>query len=270
MIKNKKVKLALDFFRLIYLKFSFVFDIRNIASSAKNKLNPLVKKNNVANDKAELPKLIWVFWNKNPPSSVLYSIDLIRDMNPGWEVIFIDTESVSKYLDVDYEMESISTPHHFSDLLRLDLLYKYGGVWIDASVLVLKNLDWCVETMAKQNVNLIGYYRSENNISESSPVMENWFIASTPNNASILYWRTEFSKALSLGVSNYISDIKLSRPYCLANLYDPHYLICYVCFQSIIRKVDSYLLYECDQNAFLYHFTGGIRNRIYNKKAGIN
>jgi hypothetical protein len=27
---------------------------------------------------------------------------------------------------------------HFSDLLRLELLIKYGGTWIDASVLVTK------------------------------------------------------------------------------------------------------------------------------------
>ena len=27
---------------------------------------------------------------------------------------------------------------HFSDLLRLELLIKYGGTWIDASVLITK------------------------------------------------------------------------------------------------------------------------------------
>ena len=30
------------------------------------------------------------------------------------------------------------SPTHFSDLLRLELLIKYGGTWVDASVLITK------------------------------------------------------------------------------------------------------------------------------------
>ena len=39
---------------------------------------------------------------------------------------------------MDKYKKGIFTRTHFSDILRLELLTKYGGTWIDASVLITK------------------------------------------------------------------------------------------------------------------------------------
>lgn len=56
-----------------------------------------------------------------------------------YEVVEITTENFSKYVDFPaYIMEKwekgIISNTHFSDLLRLELLIRYGGYWIDATV----------------------------------------------------------------------------------------------------------------------------------------
>ena len=60
--------------------------------------------------------------------------------NEGYEVIVIDEKNWREYIDLpDYiirrrERKQIP-PAHFTDLLRLELLIRYGGTWIDSTVL---------------------------------------------------------------------------------------------------------------------------------------
>lgn len=56
------------------------------------------------------------------------------------EIVVITSENYSEYVDFpDYIIEkwkkNIITNTHMTDLLRLELLIKYGGMWVDATVL---------------------------------------------------------------------------------------------------------------------------------------
>lgn len=268
MIFRKLIKYFADLTRLAFLHLSFIFNFRLTSKNAKNRSSPIVKNNFESKlGGVRTPKIIWIFWNNTPPESVVLSIDLIKKLNPTWTVNVLNSKNLSDFLNVDYSKESVNSPQQLSDLIRLDLLYNYGGVWIDASVLLLKPLDWCLFEMEGNDVDLLGFYRAENSLVSSCPVMENWMIASKPLNPSISAWRNEFSIALKTGVSEYISRVQKNNPECLSRLYDPHYLVCYVAFQMVKDRINSYVLFECDDNAFLYQFSGGVRNIIYNKKS---
>ena len=47
----------------------------------------------------------------------------------------------------------LKKPHNFNDLvrakqsdvIRLNLVYNYGGVWMDASIILHENLDWIIK-----------------------------------------------------------------------------------------------------------------------------
>ena len=60
-----------------------------------------------------------------------YNLIIINDTN------IKDYVNIPKYI-MDKYKKGVFTPTHFSDILRLELLNKYGGTWIDASVLVTK------------------------------------------------------------------------------------------------------------------------------------
>ena len=41
------------------------------------------------------------------------------------------------------DFSDVGSPELRSDLIRLNLLYRYGGVWLDASVVLLDRLPSC-------------------------------------------------------------------------------------------------------------------------------
>ena len=86
--------------------------------------------------------IIWTCWlqgEENAPPIVKACINSIRRHNPSKTVIVITAENLQTYADIpDYIIQKwrkgIITNTHFSDILRVCLLYQYGGIWLDATV----------------------------------------------------------------------------------------------------------------------------------------
>lgn len=92
-------------------------------------------------------KTIWVYWNdeRYMPSMVMSCIQRIRDNANGHKVIIITKDNVTDYLDFDPVVwrkwrEGKITPTHFSDFVRAGLLLKYGGVYMDSTILLTQPL----------------------------------------------------------------------------------------------------------------------------------
>jgi len=106
----------------------------------------------------------------------------VRD-NPGWQVIFLDNDNIGEYI-------SLQTGHisrqAFSDILRINLLAKYGGVWVDATCYCVKPLDdWLPQYMRS------GFFAFE----KPGPdrMISSWFIAGDKSS----YVVTEYQKAVN-------------------------------------------------------------------------
>ena len=93
-------------------------------------------------------KPIWIMWwqgEENAPEIVKCCMNSVRKNCNGHKVIIISELNVSQYLKIpDYILEksrrgSISRTH-LSDMIRLHLLYLYGGLWIDATVFVSRSI----------------------------------------------------------------------------------------------------------------------------------
>lgn len=123
---------------------------------------------------------IWICWwqgEENAPLLVKRCIDSIRKRcGKSWNVTIITRENYLDYVTFPQYVEmkwnsGIISDTHMSDLLRLELLVKYGGIWLDATAfltgkipdfIVEKNL-FLLKVMSKEN------FRVEYN---------NWFIFS--------------------------------------------------------------------------------------------
>lgn len=85
-------------------------------------------------------KVAYVFWwqgEENAPELVQTCIRSIRE-NSGLEVVLITKDNYDQYVElpayiVDKMQAGKMTLAQFSDILRFNLLYKWGGVWIDAT-----------------------------------------------------------------------------------------------------------------------------------------
>ena len=129
-------KTAIKFMRTDYPEYMY---IKRRYISFLNKL-PLY------NHTHQTSKTIFWCWFQgleNTPKLYLSCLNSIRKNCKDFNIIIINETNMNNYVEFpDYILEKYKkkymTPTHLSDLLRLELLIKYGGTWIDASVLISK------------------------------------------------------------------------------------------------------------------------------------
>lgn len=91
-------------------------------------------------------KIIWQYWgqglnDKTLPPIAKASFNSVDRYKEEYLVIRLDDDNISEYLELpDFVWEKKGKnnfrPVFFSDLLRLALLDAYGGIWIDATIIL--------------------------------------------------------------------------------------------------------------------------------------
>lgn len=92
--------------------------------------------------------IIWTCWfqgEEQAPDIVRACIQQMREMEENQKVIVISEQNMNKYVHIpDYIIkkwkEGKISNTHFSDILRVCLLYENGGTWIDATVYLMDKL----------------------------------------------------------------------------------------------------------------------------------
>lgn len=82
---------------------------------------------------------IWVFWWSGMDSAPPIVRAAVRSIRSDAEIVLLDRTNYTQYVTIP---EDICRKHdsgiighaHFSDILRLSLLARYGGLWVDATV----------------------------------------------------------------------------------------------------------------------------------------
>ena len=88
----------------------------------------------------ELPKIIWMFWDNDDPPTLIKKIQQYNCRRlDGWHIQMLNIKNLHMYIkpeDYPINYEKIELPQHKSDWIRLFLLSKYGGCWLDASIII--------------------------------------------------------------------------------------------------------------------------------------
>lgn len=223
-------------------QFSLVsMDAVNLASKLSLE-NLMVKNLSIKNnDKifhADIPKIIWMFWDSmDIPDLVSACINNIKKLNPGYDVNVVNMDYVRNELGLQELVDADLKIQHKSDIIRLMLIYRYGGIWLDASILFNISIDDmlnCVENLNCYDV--LSFYIERSGI-KSEQVIENWFIASPPNNRFIKAWLDELMVVMYIGTNAYLERVKLRSDYSeiVKNIKKPEYLIPYVAHQVVLK-----------------------------------
>ena len=120
-------------------------------------------------------KLIWIYWHNgwlNAPEIIQTCRKSWIKNNPQWEVKSLDFNSINDFIDIKIKRSILNNLciAHQSDIIRLHLLEKYGGVWVDASLFCIIPLDNWLENFLKS-----GLFMFES--STKLTIIANWFIA---------------------------------------------------------------------------------------------
>ena len=105
--------------------------------------------------------------------------------HPSWELSFLDDEStVIESVPIPEEKWKKLKVAHRSDLIRTQLLFRHGGVWIDPTVFIVGSLDQWLSKYMDSGLFLFDRPGRDRLIS-------NWFIAAEPGNVLLgkLYGR---------------------------------------------------------------------------------
>lgn len=140
-------------------------------------------------------KTIWILWlqgwNKNTPELISEVRKSWVEFNKDWNVIALDSVNIANYLDltsnspISLLVESNIPPAAYSDVIRLNLLEKYGGVWVDATLLCMRPLDeWIYDALLPT-----GFWMYHGRDYGKGPA--SWFIISIRNSYIIKQWAKE-------------------------------------------------------------------------------
>jgi hypothetical protein len=126
------------------------------------------------------PKIIWMLWLQGfaaAPVLVTKCVTSWRRHNPGWQIILLDENTVREYVEVDDiigDNRDIITMQARANVIRINLLARFGGVWADATCFCCQPLDeWLGDCMVS------GFFAFER--PGRDRLMSNWFMASTTN-----------------------------------------------------------------------------------------
>lgn len=133
--------------RLHLVKMSSIFHNKKdeyILNYLKDKLDPLIKKykNDEFLGEKDIASPIWVCWwsgENDAPAIAKQCIKSIRKNAGAHQVYIITEKNYNEYLEIpDYILEKVNSGDmciaHFTDYLRVSLIAKYGGLWLDATI----------------------------------------------------------------------------------------------------------------------------------------
>jgi len=140
-----------------------------------------------------LPKIIWLYWNtgeKGQPETVRHCIRSWRERNPEWSLRVLDDRSVSEYIDID-ELDILRrrdiTIQKKANIIRINVLAKYGGVWSDTTCLCIEPLDnWIYECCTA------GFFAFKD--PGRDRIVANWFMASHDESYLLRHFTEEHNK----------------------------------------------------------------------------
>lgn len=137
-----------------------------------------------------IPKVVWAFWMMLDPTAQLPPwIPLChatwRAVNPDWEFRLLDDKTVWDWLRMEDMPEGFAQMHvqHKADAIRLALLVRYGGVWVDTSMIMLKPLSSFVGGATRPFFNIDMRHGKRGQLEariDKRMVIENWFLAAPP------------------------------------------------------------------------------------------
>jgi len=179
-----------------------------------------------------------------------------------WDIHVLDNTNINNYINNNQYPSNFSKlgASHKSDWIRLFLLKKYGGLWLDAGIIInsSKALDKIYLDSINEKRELTCFYLDGLTI-ENDPTtfIESWFILAPKNSRIIKAWYNEFTMAINMGFYNYKINLK-RRGVKIDQIYywgpEDTYLTIHAALQKVIQlhMVDNpnIKLYKAEDSMF--------------------
>lgn len=192
---------------------------------------------------------LWIFWWQgidSAPDLVKTCYKSVNENLKDWEINLITGNNYQEYVSLpSHILEKFNngqiTLTHFSDILRLELLIKYGGLWLDATVL-------CTSAIIPKSIldsDLFVYQAQKPGADGHATIMSSWCMYAKTNNKILMatrellyeYWKKNtkmddyflLHQFFTMACEYYPEEAKRIPPFCnsiphilLLHLFDPY------------------------------------------------
>lgn len=147
------------------------------------KYSNIIENSNYVWDRKNESNYIWICWLQgydNAPDLVKACINSIRNEFKEKEIVIITNDNLDEYIDFPKSIKEkfqkgIISFTHLSDLIRIALLSKYGGLWVDSTVLCTSS---DIKEILSRNDFFIFKMMELNRNCKQNIVASSWFIYS--------------------------------------------------------------------------------------------
>jgi hypothetical protein len=202
---------------------------------------------------------IYTYWN-TPELPLLNKkcIDNWKRLNPDYNIIVLNEENIINYIDSFPKNYDILIHQHKSDYIRTYILYHYGGIWIDNTIILKTNLNEIFDFNIRDKLQIFNFYacsRILKNKSMRNMYFSNCFMCSLDkNNELIKAWLNNYIWCIenmnAINNNNYKNIIDKSVYF--KNLYSNRFIKSHRVF---IKSYFTYYLTNMNILAILLHQT---------------
>jgi len=250
-------------FVAIIVTYKFIAITRVKIPEAPHKIITGIKNVN-SSDAHAIPRIIWSYWHELPlPNFVTLCHNNWQQHAPDHEIRILNKNTIGEWISADKIPDYFYAlpPYRQADWLRLQLLATYGGIWVDASIIMTRNLNWLHEIQQQENSEYVGFYINLYTNRPDKPIIENWFMAATMGSCFIRDLALEFNRAIQLGESVYLKEIIEKGKFTdIIQLIAPakmqQYLIMHVAASVLLDKDNGryrLALFRAEDTAFVFH-----------------
>lgn len=139
------------------------------------------------NQEENLPYNIWMYWEnkkgKSKPAYLKLCYKTIKKHNKNFNIQLLDEKTVYNFLpNLRKDLDKYMNIPQKADYIRINLLYKYGGIWIDSDTIIIKNLSPFIKKLRKHEFIGFGCTGAEcENSNSGYPRPSNWLLISKKN-----------------------------------------------------------------------------------------
>ena len=162
------------------------------------------------------PRIVWMYWeniNRNTyPSYIALCLYLTKKHLKNYNVVILDSTTIKLFLNnIRSDFENLETAQKV-DYYRVALLHKYGGIWLDADIIIMKNLDEIFEKI-DEGYDFVGFGCTGNKCDYGYNRPSNWVMASRPNGILMKKYLEKLDEKLNIRDKNIQQNHKTYHDY---------------------------------------------------------
>ena len=190
------------------------------------------------------PIRIWFFWDGPISKTVEFCLSTWKKHCPPdqYEITHISSENILQYVDELHCNTETIKPQLKSDYVRLELMAKYGGIYMDASVIMTTSFETWLFTDSTAYECMHAVYNSKlMSVDCDHPMIESSFLVAPPGHSVIVKWLEQFKRVNSPCSSNDIIEYMMSEPSNIQTRFlDLTYHAVYHSFQHMMNNTEDY------------------------------